>query len=106
MKRLFKFYLADGSIASAVSNQDLIDLGVYEERKDHLEANYVSEMYNERLWRNDELRATDNLLPEDATYNGQSVRNTEYYAQIMEYRKAIRDYDLKYMPRPVAPDWF
>ena len=105
-KRLFKFYLPDGSIAEARTNDDLKKLGVYEQRKEDLEAHYVSEMFNERKWRNQELIFTDKLMCEDSTYNNQRVEGSEYKTVILEYRQQLRDYDLKYQPRPERPAWF
>ncbi len=106
MKRVFKFYLPDGSCCEARTKQDLIDSNVYEERKNQLEAHYLSEMHYERKWRNNELLLTDALMFVDATYNGKLVKNSEYFQEILDYRKALRQYDLKYQPRPKRPNWF
>ena len=105
-KQPFKFYLDDGTIAEASTDDDLKALGVYEQRKADLEAHYVSEMYNERRWRDQELALTDKFMLEDATYGGKSVRDSDIRQGILEYRQQLRDYDLKYQPRPIRPEWF
>ena len=106
MKQPFQFRLPDGTVGTATCEQDLIELGVLEERKAHFEAHLVSEMHYEREWRNKELDLTDKLMQEDSRYNGKYCRCCEYYQEIREYRYDLMEYDLKYMQRPVRPEWF
>ena len=106
MKRIYRFYLADGTVAEAKNEDDLDRLDVLAQRKDQLEAHYVSEMHYERQWRDRELLLTDKLMYPDSTYNGQLVMNSDYYTEILAYRQRLHDYDLKYQPRPKRPEWF
>lgn len=105
-KRTFQFYLPNGEIGSAKTDEDLKSLGVLDSRRVDLESHYKLEMYYERDWRNGELDKTDRCMFEDATYRGKIVRESDYYSEITAYRQALRDYDLKYMERPIRPEWF
>ena len=105
-KLTFKFTMPNGTIVEAITDDDLKKLGVYEERKDDLEAHYVSGVYNERIWRDKELDLTDKMMFEDSTYKGIQLFKIDIHQQVLDYRQRLRDYDLKYQPRPERPEWF
>lgn len=110
MKRLFQFYLSDTIIETNTDTSYLKDFGLTDEqikkRQQQQKAHYVSEMHYERQWRDRELLLTDRLMFEDSTVRGGKIRTGNYYQQLLEYRSALRDYDLKYQPRPERPVWF
>ena len=110
MKRPFKFYLPDGSVETITDTTYLKTLGMTDEfiqkRQQQQEAHLTSEMYNERHWRNAELLLTDKMLLPDATYHSQQIQGSTMLDEIMNYRRALREYDLKYQPRPERPQWF
>ena len=109
-KRLFQFRMPDGSVESWTDTDYLKSLGMtddfIEKRQRQEEAHRVSEIYHERKWRNEELILTDKLLFLDATYQGQRVEGSSLKAEILDYRAALRAYDLKHMERPERPEWF
>ncbi len=109
-KRPFRFRLPNGTVETNTDPAYLKTLVMTDEfiqkRQQQYEAHLRSEMYNERRWRNAELTLTDKLLLPDATYHSQKVQGNIMYDEIMAYRRALRDYDLKYQSRPERPDWF
>ncbi len=110
MKRPFRFRLPDGTTETNPDPAHLKTLGMTDEfiqkRQQQEEAHLTSEMYNERRWRNDELTLTDKFLLPDATYHSEAVQTSTMLDEILEYRRALRSYDLKYQPRPERPEWF
>ncbi|CAH9011761.1 conserved hypothetical protein [Vibrio phage 168E36-1] len=60
----------------------------------------------ERDWRNYELSNTDWMLVPDATYGGLPLAGSQTLQDIVEYRTALRDYNLTTEDRPTRPDWF
>lgn len=109
-KRVFQFYLQPGVIETNTDSDYLKSRGLTDEqineRQQQMEAHYVSEIHLERQWRDRELSLTDRLMFEDSTYKGQVVKYSDYYQELLAYRQALRDYDLKYQPRPERPGWF
>ena len=59
-KRMFKFHLPDGTTDTNTDTEYLKSLGMTDEfiatRQQQKEAHFISEMYNERKWRNQQLR--------------------------------------------------
>ena len=110
VKRPFQFRMPDGTIETQVDTDYLQQLGMTDEfmekRQQQKEAHLISETHHERKWRDAEMRLTDKLMYKDSTYNGQLVEGTHQESDILDYRKALREYDLKYMDRPVRPEWF
>ena len=97
MKRLFRFFLPDGTLETNIDTDYLKSLGMTEEfirkRQQQFEAHLTSEMYNERRWRNQQLK--DALyLKQLGVVNGHTLD---------EYIAALKAYDLKYQPRPELP---
>lgn len=62
-------------------------------------------VYFERLWRDRILSMTDWLMVEDASINGEEIRQSDKFEEIKTYRKALRDYDPTIEDRPVRPKW-
>ena len=97
MKRRFKFYLPDGTVETNTDTTHLKSLGMTDEfierRQLQEEAHFVSEMYNERKWRNQQLK--------DALYLKQLGVVSDHILD--EYVAALKAYDLKYQPRPGMP---
>ena len=110
MKRPFTFSLPDGNVETRTDTDYLKTLGMTDDfiqkRQQQEEAHLVSEMQHERQWRNQELALTDKLMLPDSTYNRVQVEGSAMKHEIMEYRQALRNYDLKYQPRPERPEWF
>lgn len=103
-KRIFQFRMPDGSTGTT---DNIYDEGVNTElRLQHLQAFYESEKITERIWRNDELTATDWCLIEDATYAGNLLKGSTELAEIKAYRQALREYNLTTDVRPERPEWF
>ena len=65
-----------------------------------------SEQYYERDWRNYELDNTDWMLVPDATHGGEPLAGSQKLQDIMDYRAALRDYNLTTEDRPERPEWF
>ena len=108
-KATFKFLLPDGSVGNMESLKNKrysLTNEFVQKRQQEYEAFLTSEILNERNWRNQELDLTDKLMFMDSTYNNQRVEGSEYKIVILEYRQQLRDYDLKYQPRPERPAWF
>lgn len=108
-KSVFKFLMPDGSVGNMESLKNKacsLKNDFVTQRQQEYEAFLTSEMYNERIWRDQELALTDKLMFEDATYNGSKVYRSDFYQAILDYRQQLRDYDLKYQPRPERPAWF
>ena len=109
-KAIFRFLMPDGSVESNTDFDYLSGIGMTDEfiqqRQQQEKAFLISEIHNERKWRNNELNLTDRLLFSDSTFNGVPVKECFYLDDIMAYRKKLKDYDLLYSPRPERPDWF
>ncbi len=109
-KRPFRFRLPNVTVETNTDPAYLKTLGMTDEfiqkRQQQYEAHLRSEMYNERRWRNAELTLTDKFLLPDATYHSAAVQTSTMLDEILEYRQALRSYDLKYQPRPERPEWF
>ena len=58
---------------------------------------------SERDWRNQELKNTDWMMIPDATFKGVELAGSLYLQQVIEYRKALRAYDLCLEDRPIKP---
>lgn len=70
------------------------------------DAFYDAEKIRERKWRNTQLTESDWMLLPDATFKGEPVTGSVYEEEILEYRKALRDYNLTTDERPESPDWY
>lgn len=97
--------MEDGSVGFVTDIYNLPE-GDKNKREKQLEAHLSSEVHYEREWRNCELTLTDKLLLVDATYNSSPIRGSLTESDVLDYRKKLREYDLKYMPRPTRPEWF
>jgi len=100
-KRQFTFTVGD----------DLTVLGVSDlHNHPHVQPIYAnwleSEKYYERDWRNYELDNTDWMLVADATHGGEPLAGSQKLQDIMDYRAALRDYNLTTDDRPERPEWF
>lgn len=106
----YRFYrgkdIMDLNQFKSLYNDGKISQEEYDERmklySDVIEAN----VDNERVWRNGELDKTDKLMLPDSTYGGELVSGTYMHTDIMNYRKQLREYDLRYQDRPTKPSWF
>ncbi|PJE80659.1 hypothetical protein CI610_00320 [invertebrate metagenome] len=109
-KRPFRFYMPDGTIETNTDTAYLRGKGMDDayilRRQAQQEAHLVAERHHERNWRYREMAHTDKLMMPDSTYDGQPVKDSPMETDILAYRKALRDYDLKHMERPVRPGWF
>ncbi len=97
MKQPFKFYLPDGTTETNTDTDYLKGLGMTDEfiqkRQQQQEAHRVSEIYNERRWRNQQLKDALNLKQLGVVSNH----------AIDEYIDALKAYDLKDQSRPEMP---
>ncbi len=86
------------------------DLGEWDEEftKKMMEArdkHYSSQKPRERAWRNSELAETDWMLVADATFGGEPLAGSDRLDEVIEYRHALREYNLTTDDRPAKPTW-
>ena len=102
-------YIIDNVTHTDLSFEYIDSLDISQEEKDgvkrQIERHFNLLPFYERQWRNKILELTDWLMVEDATFNGIEVRETEKFAEIKAYRKALREYDFLNEDRPDRPSW-
>ncbi|EKD9324332.1 hypothetical protein OS347_000757 [Vibrio vulnificus] len=105
-KRVFTFTLGD---SPSVLTKDAI-ANLSESDKPRITSIYQnwleSEVPYERDWRNHELSITDFMMMPDATYKKQLIKGSLFETEIINYRNALREYNLKDEDRPIRPTWF
>ena len=95
------FKMVDG-VKTLIDITNAQELGLVEQYQEFLEAHTPYE----RAWRNRELDKTDWMLVADATYGGEPLAGSQKQQDIMDYRTALRDYNLTTDDRPERPEWF
>jgi hypothetical protein len=102
-------YTIDDVTHTDLSDEYIDNLEITEEDKikikHEIKRHFNLLSFYERQWRNKILELTDWLMVEDATFNGVEVRETEKFAEIKAYRKALREYDFINEDRPARPSW-
>ncbi|MCU8498504.1 phage tail assembly chaperone [Vibrio vulnificus] len=105
-KRVFTFTLEGSS--DVLTKDDIPNLSESDKtRITNIYQNWLeSETSYERAWRNHELSVTDFMMMPDATYKKVLIKGSIYESEVLAYRAALREYNLKDQDRPTRPVWF
>lgn len=103
-KLVFVFTLSDG--VSRTDVESVRDTPFYERVVQKEKAFYSKNSMYEEEWVLSELRNTDYMLLEDATYKGTSLSEA-MIEDVKRYRSALRNYQWRTKePRPLRPSWY
>lgn len=100
-KRCFTFTI--GSDPTIYCEDDLVD---HPELATVYDNWLTSQMDYERDWRDYELSKTDYMMLSDAEYQGVPLPGTTQLQDILDYRAALKLYDLRTQSRPDRPVWY
>lgn len=102
-------YTIDEVTHTDLSDEYIDNLEITEENKAKIKKEIIRHYnllsFHERQWKNKILDLTDKFMVEDFTLGGIEIRETEKFAEIKAYRKALREYDFINEDRPARPSW-